>query len=138
MVISSESIADRIKRRRGTPSSSIAEHVAQQRQESANSVLDFDTGKLLEYRQLLRDPKQKEIWTKAGANEFGRIAQGVGGRIDGTNTIFFVHKHEIPQDRLKDVTYIKFVTSVRTVIGHGIGGKYIPIMARLAKGMTLE
>ena len=88
--------------------------MAQQRQESANSVLDFDTGKLLEYRQLLRDPKQKEIWTKAGANEFGRIAQGVGGRIDGTNTIFFVHKHEIPQDRLKDVTYIKFVASVHT------------------------
>ena len=38
----------------------------------------------------------------------------MGGRIDGTNTIFFVHKNEIPQDRLKDVTYIKFVTSVCT------------------------
>jgi len=63
---------------------------------------------------LLRDPKHKEIWTKAGANEFGRLAQGVGRRIDGTNTIFFVHKHEIPQDRLKDITYIKFVMSVRT------------------------
>jgi len=32
----------------------------------------------------------------------------------GTNTIFFVHKHKISQDRLKDVTYIKFVASVRT------------------------
>jgi len=59
-------------------------------------------------------PNTKEIWTKAGANEFGRLAQGVGGQIDGTNTIFFVHKHKIPQDRLKDVTYIKFVASVRT------------------------
>ena len=38
----------------------------------------------------------------------------MGGQIDGTNTIFFVHKHEIPQDRLKDVTYIKFVSSIRT------------------------
>jgi hypothetical protein len=38
----------------------------------------------------------------------------VGGQIDGTNTIFFVHKHEIPQDRLKDVTYIKFVSSIQT------------------------
>ena len=63
---------------------------------------------------MLRDPKQKEIWTKAGANEFGRLAQGVGGRIDGTNTIYFIHKHDIPQDRLKDVTYIKFVVSVCT------------------------
>jgi hypothetical protein len=77
--IASESIADRVKRRRGTPSSSIAERVAQRWQESAQPVLDFDTGKLLEYRQLLRDPKHKEIWTKAGANEFGRLAQGVGG-----------------------------------------------------------
>ena len=59
-------------------------------------------------------PNTKEIWTKAGANEFGRLAQGVGRQIDGTNTIFFVHKHEIPQDRLKDVTYIKIVASVRT------------------------
>ena len=25
-----------------------------------------------------------------------------------------------------------------TVIGHDIGGKYIPIMARLTKGQTLE
>ena len=30
-------------------------------------------------------------------------------------------------------------SNVRTVvIGHDIGGKYIPIMARLAKGQTLE
>ena len=49
-----------------------------------------------------------------GANEFGPLAQGVGRRIDGTNTIFFIHKHEIPQDRLKDVTYIKFVSSIQT------------------------
>jgi hypothetical protein len=67
---------------------------------------------MLEYCRLLHDPKHKAIWSKAGANEFGQLAQGVGGRIDGTNTIFFVHKHEIPQDRLKDVTYIKFVLSI--------------------------
>jgi hypothetical protein len=69
---------------------------------------------MLEYCQKLHDPKHKAIWSKAGVNEFGRLAQGVGGRIDGTNTIFFVYKHEIPQDRLKDVTYIKFVSSIRT------------------------
>jgi hypothetical protein len=63
---------------------------------------------------LLHDPKHKAIWSKAGANEFGWLAQGVGGRIDGTNTIFFIHKHEIPQDRHKDVTYIKFVSSIQT------------------------
>ena len=113
-IISSESISNRVKKRRGTPSSSIAERVAQQQRESAYPVLDHDIRKLLEYCQLLQDPKHKVLWTKAGANEFDRLAQEVGGQIDGTNNIFFVHKHEIPQDRLKDVTYIKFVASVCT------------------------
>ena len=30
------------------------------------------------------------------------------------------------------------ITKCSCVIGHGIGGKHIPIMARLAKGQTLE
>jgi hypothetical protein len=96
IIASPESIVDRVKNRRiQAPSlitaadiTSIAERVAQRRRQSASSVLDKDTGKLLEYRQLLRDPKHKEIWTKAGANEFSRLAQEEGGRIDGTNTIF--------------------------------------------------
>ncbi len=80
---------------------------------------------------MLHDSKHKAIWSKAGANEFGRLAQGVGRRIDGTNTIFFVHKHEIPQDRLKDVTNIKFVLLIRTEkedphqIRATLGGKLI-------------
>ena len=48
------------------------------------------------------------------ANKFGRLFQGVGGRIAApTNTCFFVHKHEVPPDRLKDVTYGKFECSKR-------------------------
>jgi len=38
---------------------------------------------------------------------------------------------------LHDFTLIATVVG-ESVIGHGIGGKYIPIMARLAKGKTLE
>ncbi len=113
--VAPESIAARVKSRRETPPSlgqSIAERVTQMRREFANPVLDQDTGKMLEYCQLLRDPKHMVIWSKAGAYEFGRLAQRFGGRIDGTNIIFFIHKHEIPQDRLKDVTYIKFVLSI--------------------------
>ena len=116
-IAASESIANRVKKRRETPPSfgqSIAEHVAQWRRESASPILDQDTGKMLKYCQLLCDPKHKAIWSKVGANEFGWLAQVVGRRIDGTNTIFFIHKHEIPQDRLKDVTYIKFVLSIQT------------------------
>ena len=117
-VVESDSIAARVKARRTTPvtpaEGSIAERVAQRRREAANSVLDQETGQLLEYRQLLRHPKHKEIWTRSAADEFGRLAQGIGGRVEGTNTVEFIHKHEIPQDRFKDVTYIKFVCTIRT------------------------
>jgi hypothetical protein len=47
------------------------------------------------------------------ANEFGQLAQGVGNRIKGTNTIFFVYKHQVPQDRFEDVTYAKFVCELK-------------------------
>ena len=43
----------------------------------AYAVTDDVTGEQLEYRQLISNPKYKEIWTKSGANEFGRLAQGV-------------------------------------------------------------
>ena len=58
-IIPTESIVDRVKRRRETPSSSIAERVLQRQKESANPVLDFDTGELLKNCQLIRDPKHK-------------------------------------------------------------------------------
>jgi hypothetical protein len=44
----------------------------------ANSVINQDTGASLEYRQLIQDEANFPIWNKAAANEFGRLAQGVG------------------------------------------------------------
>ncbi len=37
------------------------------------------------------------------------MAQGFGDRIKGTDTIFFIHKHDIPLNRRRDITYGKFV-----------------------------
>ena len=42
------------------------------------------------------------------ANEFGQLAQGVGGRVIPTNTIFFIRLDQVPIDRRKDVTYRSF------------------------------
>ena len=82
--------------------------------EMANAVLDSETGEMLEYRGLLKSPKYREDWNISSANEFGRLAQGIGGRTKNpTNTIFFITKDEVPQDRFKDSTYGKFVCSVR-------------------------
>ena len=80
----------------------------------AMAVMDEETGQLLNYRQLLRSAKYKKEWSISSANEFGRLANGVGNRIKNpTNTIQFVRKKDIPQDRRKDVTYGSFVCSVR-------------------------
>ncbi len=62
-------------------------------------VLDPETGKLLNYRQLIQHPKLKDDWSLSSANEFRRLAQGVGGRIEGTNTIFFIDKKDVLTDR---------------------------------------
>ena len=82
--------------------------------EMANAVLDKETGDMLEYRQLLKNPKYRPDWTVSSANEFGRLCNGIGGRIKNpTNTMFFVNKTDVPQERFKDVTYGKFVCVVR-------------------------
>ena len=75
--------------------------------------MDTDTGKILSYRQLMKNPKFKN-WSTSSANEFGRLTNGVGGRIKNpTITIAFITRKEIPHDWRKDVTYGQFVCSVR-------------------------
>ena len=71
----------------------------------AMAVMDAKIGNLLNYRQLRRDPKHSKDWNKSSANEFGRLADGVGGRIKRTNTIKFIRRSDMPADRRKDVKY---------------------------------
>ena len=76
--------------------------------------MDKTSGKMLNYRQLMRHPDYKGPWSLSSANEFGRLANGVGGRIKNpTNTIKFIRKEDIPLARRKDVTYGQFVCTVR-------------------------
>ena len=77
------------------------------------TVMDAESGKLLNHKQLMRHPKYRGKWQVLSANEFGRLANGVGGRIKGTNTITFIRMKDVPQDRMKDVTYGQFVCMVR-------------------------
>ena len=54
---------------------------------------------------MLDQSRSKKIWkvsTRSGRNNYKNKHH------------IFIHKHEIPQDRLKDVTYIKFIASIRT------------------------
>jgi hypothetical protein len=55
------------------------------------AVMDSDTGKLLNYRQLMQSTKYRKAWSLSSANEFGRLANGIGVRIKNpTNTIEFI------------------------------------------------
>ncbi len=78
----------------------------------AMSVMDKDTGKLLNYRQLMNNSKYKIAWSLPAANEFGQLANGIGRCIKNpTNTI--KSQHKVQADRRKDVTYRQFACSVR-------------------------
>ena len=55
------------------------------------AVMDEQTGRLIKYKQVMRDSKYKKKWSTSSANEFGRLANGVGNCIKNpTNTIKFI------------------------------------------------
>ena len=72
----------------------------------AYAVLDDETGDLLEYRHLMKHPKYKDVWTKSFGKEIRRLATT-------TETIFFIKKDEIPQERRGDETYARIVCVYR-------------------------
>ncbi len=72
--------------------------------EMANLVLG-DNGELLEYRHLIANQATWTTWMHSYENKIGRLAQGMPGRNSGTNTIVFIKKNQVPQDRAKDVIY---------------------------------
>ena len=78
----------------------------------AGAIVDEVTGRSLEYRDLIKDPKRAATWQTSLANELGRLSQGIRD-IKGTDTIFFISKSEIPKDRLKEVTYARIVVDYK-------------------------
>jgi hypothetical protein len=71
----------------------------------------------MEYRDLLKDPKHRETWSRAAANEFSRLFNVVGKnadgtqRVKGTNTCHWIKKSHVPKG--KRVTYARTVVAVR-------------------------
>ncbi len=72
--------------------------------EMANSVIG-EQGKLLKYRHLIANPKTRATWTHSYGNKLGHLTQGMPGQTKGTDTIFFIYRHKVPKERVKDVTY---------------------------------
>ena len=82
-----------------------------QEQEFANSIIDLSTGAAMEYRHLMKD--DKKICKHLFENELGRLAQGVGKRVKGTDTILFVEYESITIEIRRDNTYGRIVVEYR-------------------------
>ena len=74
-----------------------------------NTVIFPETGKPQEYRHLMKGP-DKPKQTRAFGNDIGRLFQGIRD-IEGTNTCFFIHKHEVPKG--SKVTYSRILCNIR-------------------------
>jgi hypothetical protein len=68
-----------------------------------------DTGQIAEYPELSRC-SEGHVWHESNAKEIGRLAQGYKN-IVGTNTIFFIRRHDIPKGRKP--TYLRIVAAYR-------------------------
>jgi len=76
-----------------------------------NAVLNADTGKLEEYRQLLKGI-DKLLWEKGGSKEIARLAQGrKDGSVKGTKTLHFVPHNMLPKG--KKPTYLRICANHR-------------------------
>ena len=57
-----------------------------------SAVLGEYRGELMKYRGLMKNPRYRKLHIKSYNKELGRLAQGMPGQVEGTNTIFFIPK----------------------------------------------
>ena len=83
----------------------------------ANVVVDEEFGKAMEYQDLLKDERYREVWSKAGVKEYGRLFQGYGKNKDGTkenegtDTYHWIPRSQVP--RGKKLTYARTVVDIQ-------------------------
>ena len=82
--------------------------------ESAYLVLNNDSGLAQSYKQLISNPKTKEVWSNGMCKELVRLLQGYKST-EGTNTCVILtleQVRQIPKDRV--VTYTRTVVDYHT------------------------
>ena len=79
--------------------------------EMINTVLNKETGEVIEYQQVRKNPKYCRLYETAYSKELGRLAQGMSRQAEGTNTLFFIDKNIVPVKRWRDITYIRVVVN---------------------------
>ena len=62
------------------------------------TLLNKETGELMEYRHLIGNHRYRVLWIKSNGNKLGHLVQEMPGRVKGTYMIFFINKADIPAD----------------------------------------
>ena len=74
-----------------------------------SAVLNEGNGELMEYWKLMKKLRYRNLYRNSYAKDIWRLAQGMLGLVEGTNTMFFIEKKDISIDRWRDVTYERVV-----------------------------
>ena len=77
--------------------------------EMLSTVLDKDTGELIEYRNIMKNPKYRPLYRNYYAKEIGRLTQGMPSLLEGNNPMVFIKKTAVTAERWRDVTYGRIV-----------------------------
>jgi hypothetical protein len=76
-----------------------------------NAIINPDTRKSMEFKELISTAKTQKKWQRSSANEFRRLAQGLKRGIIGTGTVKFIPCHEVPSD--PTIMYARFVCTIQ-------------------------
>ncbi len=72
------------------------------------AIIDKETGTVLEYRHIVKNPTRKFVWETSFSNKIGCLFQGIQD-LKGTNTCFFIQKSQVPTN--KQPTYGRIVSN---------------------------
>jgi hypothetical protein len=78
----------------------------------ANSVMGVN-GELLEYCHLIANQTTRATWQHSYGSKIRCLAHKMLGRNTSTNTIVFIKKNQVPQNRARDVTYCLLTCLIR-------------------------
>ena len=67
----------------------------------------------MEYQRLMKKSKYRQLYRNSYAKEIVQLAQGMTGLVEGTKTMFFIEKKDVPVDRWRDVKYERLVVDYR-------------------------
>jgi hypothetical protein len=76
----------------------------------ANAVIHPVSGKEMEYKGLMKDPRLQPLWTRGFGNECGCLFQGISD-IPGTDTCLFIELKKHPKTERSNMAQLSAITN---------------------------